>query len=198
MLLLITFVHVKMILIINFGSSKTSRISECLSASGYDSRIVEWNEFQSPDDYQPTGIILSGAPILLTEEDPSEFIKRFAFLKTIQVPVLGICFGHQLLGLLFEASVFKGEEVRKETAITILNKKKLFTGLENNVKMIEDHTEGITLPSSFIQLASSEKYEIEAMKHSDFEMYGVQFHPEVSGENGLRVLTNFCKLTLAS
>jgi GMP synthase (glutamine-hydrolysing) len=184
-----------MICIVNFGSSKTEKIGECLKTLGYSFLIIDWQEIEKVDWSKTTGIILSGAPVLLTETDSKVYIERFRFLKTSAIPVLGICFGHQLLGLLFGATIFKSDAVRSETEISVLLKSTLFVGLEGKVKMMEDHTEGISLPPSFVKFASSEKYRIEAMKHSSLNLFGVQFHPEVSGENGLRLLNNFCKLT---
>ena len=184
-----------MICIINFGSSKTEKIGTCLQALGYSFQIYKWDELEHVDWKAVTGIILSGAPVLLTETDNRIYIDEFEFLLTSSIPVLGICFGHQLLGLLFGARVFKGDEIRTETEISICFKDHLFDGFDEKAKMMEDHTEGINFPDSFIKLASSEKYENEAMKHSSLNIFGVQFHPEVSGENGLKLLSNFCKLT---
>jgi GMP synthase (glutamine-hydrolysing) len=184
-----------MICIVHFGSTKTIKIADCLTLLGYKNKIVEWNRSQEVNWDKTSGIILSGAPILLTEVDTTKYIEQYLFLKNYTKPILGICFGHQLLGLLFGASVYKGEAIRKETEIAILLKDNLFEGFKKNVVMMEDHTEGITLPASFIHLASSEKYPVEAMKHSNLNIYGTQFHSEVSGENGLKLLSNFCKLT---
>lgn len=183
-----------MICIINFGSSKTEKIGMCLDAIGYSYEIINWNKSEKTERSKFSGIILSGAPVLLTETDYKIYTEKFEFLRTGSIPVLGICFGHQLLGLLFGASVFKGEEARTETEISVISKSILFEGSDKKIKMMEDHTEGITLPPSFIKIASSEKYEVEAMQHQTLNLFGVQFHPEVSGENGLKLLHNFCRL----
>ena len=185
-----------MIGIVNFGSNKTPFIADRLLSIGYPSRIIDWKQSETIDWDLFSGIILSGAPVLLSQTDHEVYTERFAFLKKSSVPVLGICFGHQLLGLLFGAEAFMGDEVRTDTNISILNAGELFKGFNKTVIMMEDHTEGITLPASFTLLASSEKYETEAMQHFTLPIYGVQFHPEVSSENGSRLFNNFCKLIL--
>ena len=184
-----------MIGIVNFGSSKTPQIADRLLSIGYPNEIIDWQKSEAINWNIFSGIILSGAPVLLSQTDFSKYTERFTFFKSSTIPVLGICFGHQLLGLLFGAEVFKGEEIRTDTEISVLKESKLFKGFGDTVIMMEDHTEGITLPPTFIKLASSGKYEVEAMQHSTLNLFGVQFHPEVSGENGRKLLHNFCKLT---
>ncbi|MGQ0827525.1 MAG: glutamine amidotransferase-related protein [Bacteroidota bacterium] len=183
-----------MIRIIDFGSSKTRKIASNVTDLGYAVEVVDWDKISSTKWEKASAIILSGSPALFTESNGKLYIERCAFLKDIQIPVLGICFGHQLLGILHGANVFKADEVRTETKISILSKDKLFEGFGDKTLMVEDHTEGITLPPGFVHLASSDKYEVEAMKHPNLNIYGVQFHPEVSGENGSKLLSNFCKL----
>ena len=117
-----------------------------------------------------------------------------AFLRNARggAKLIGICFGHQVIGIMHGASIYRGPEIREEHPIHILKKDPLFGGFEDGVSMTEDHTEGITLPEGFIHLASSTSYPNEAMKHPSQKIWGVQFHPEVSGDKGLELFRNFC------
>ena len=181
-----------MIVVVDFGSSKVPEIVTAVAGLGLPALSLKWNVTEQPEFLSASGIILSGAPVLLTKTDPTPYLKRFAFIKDLQIPVLGICFGHQLLGMLYGAKVFLGKENRENTEIEILKSDPLFTGLSAKPVFAEDHTEGIDLPPGFIHLARSNDYKVEAMKHPAKNMYGVQFHPEVPGKNGEIVLGNFC------
>ena len=182
-----------MILIIDCGSSKTSAIKDVINSLGVSCHPVKLPLLTEAHISKANGIIISGAPILLTESYPILFAERFSFLKSISIPVLGICFGHQVLGLVFGETVFKGEEVRRSEQINFMFDDPLTQGIPLTSSFTEEHTEGIGLPDDdFFLLASSAHYEVEAMKHKKKNIYGVQFHPEVSGELGKKLLGNFC------
>ena len=183
-----------MITIIDCGSKKTGIIAQRVPEAGYDARIINAGNINEREVENSKAVIISGSPSLLTHTGTGEVIRRFSFLKDCSLPVLGICYGHQVIGLVYGARVFLGKEERKSVEIKIKENNCLFDHLPSVAGFEEDHTEGITLPEEFICLAESENYEVEAMKHKAKPVYGVQFHPEVSGENGLQLLKNFCSL----
>ncbi|MBN8703847.1 MAG: gamma-glutamyl-gamma-aminobutyrate hydrolase family protein [Bacteroidetes bacterium] len=183
-----------MIFIIDFGSSKTPLIKECVEQCEFNATVVKWDKCSEEAFVSARALILSGAPALLTKVDTSTYTTKFSFLHTLNIPILGICFGHQLIGLLNGATVFLGNENREKVNLTVIKNDFIFTDIET-LRFQEDHTEGITLPTNFDLLASSSDYPVEAMKHKEKNMYGVQFHPEASGNNGMKLLHNFLQLS---
>ena len=180
-----------MITVINFGSTKTPQIISTIQELGYSAEEKQWESFPAEDYGKQDKIIFSGSPTFLTEVDHAPYLNRYACIKEGKVPVLGICFGHQVMGLLHGATIFRGEAIRTRIPIHVVKQDHLFAGLNEVTDMNEDHTEGITLPAGFIHLAYSQKYAIEAMRHPTSPLWGTQFHPEVSGDNGKRLLGNF-------
>jgi len=177
-----------MILIIDCGSKKTKNIAEILSKTGFKNKTIQMGS-DIPSDI--SGIIISGSPILLTEKDHSY---KFEFIKNLDIPVLGICFGHQIIGLLYGSKIQTGERIKGEQEIELVKNDILFSGLNNSCSFVEDHKEYIDVPKDFDLLAKSRSCDVEAIKHKTKRIYGVQFHPEVSGENGKKLLINFCNM----
>ncbi|MFA6214369.1 MAG: gamma-glutamyl-gamma-aminobutyrate hydrolase family protein, partial [Candidatus Micrarchaeia archaeon] len=140
------------------------------------------------------GIIISGGPTLLSKVDLKEFLAPFQFLKDASVPVLGVCLGHQIIGLLHGSKISHGDEVKKMESVSFLKGDPLFSGVETGSLFQEAHFEYITLPRGFELLAKSKSCANEAMKHRQKKLYGVQFHPEASGEKGKAILENFVKM----
>jgi len=182
------------ITVINFGSSKTPQIISIVRELGFATEEKNWKDFSASDYGKQDKIIFSGSPTFLTEVDHAPYTERYSCIKEGKVPVLGICFGHQVMGILHGAQIFRGEEIRTDNDIHVVKEDLLFAGLSPATVMKEDHTEGITLPAEFIHLAYSKSYAIEAMRHPTLPLWGIQFHPEVSGENGKILIQNFLKL----
>lgn len=184
-----------MILIIDCGSKKTPEITQLLHKSNIPQTTITYDNLTSnglPNNIN--GIIISGAPILVTEIDPQPYLNTFSFLKNINIPVLGICFGHQILGMTHGATASKCNEDRDWQTIQKLKDSSLFNTLSFPLEMKEDHCEQIDVPTDFILLAKSNVCYNEAMQHKSKPLLGVQFHPEVSDKQGQQLILNFCEL----
>jgi GMP synthase (glutamine-hydrolysing) len=182
-----------MIYILDCGSKKTRFIHQMVDQY-MDCETVPFFDFDESNIAAATGIIISGAPILVTEEDMGSYITASEWIKTISIPLLGICFGHQLIGIHYGSIAKKMKEDREFQEIEIFEESKLFARLPRIIEMQEDHCEFISVPNGFKQLASSDHCFHEAMEHTEKPIYGIQFHPEVSGNHGNIIIENFLKI----
>jgi len=183
-----------MICIIDCGTSWLKEIEKNVKEAGYKYKIINLKEIKECDFKQFSGVIISGAPTLLTEVNLQTYLNPFKFIKTTNIPLLGICLGHQIIGLLYGSKINKGKLIDKKEAIKIVKKDKIFTNIDNNSLFREEHSEYISLPKEFYLLAKSDSCDNEVMKHKTKEIYGTQFHPEVSGEAGIHIFENFLKM----
>ena len=183
-----------MICIIDCGTSWLQEIKDNLSNLGYESKVIKLDEIEDSVFTSFSGIVISGAPTLLTQVNQQEYFDKFSFIKSIEIPVLGICLGHQIIGLLHGSKIQAEQMIDKMEQIEILQENNLFNGIQNLAEFREEHSEFISLPENFVLHAKSESCDNESMKHKDKNLYSVQFHPEVSGDNGKQLFNNFLKL----
>lgn len=182
-----------MILIIDCGSTKT-RFIETMIKPFHPCEVIGLLDLTAEIALAADGIVLSGAPVLLTEIDYAPYVRQINWIDDFTKPVLGICFGHQLIGLHYGASISRQREDRGNQLIAVLTANPLFDDLPDEFDMIEDHCESISIPPGFELSATSDLTVNETMYHKNKPVFGVQFHPEVSGENGQILLKNFTKL----
>jgi len=182
------------VVIVSCGSSKVPIIGAMLEDLGAVPQVISPSQLATIVSNLPAAIILSGNPELIRDTG-TKFLTDFEVLRTLTLPILGICFGHQVLGMLYGAEVTNGKEDRDLRRMEILQTEPLFTGLSNEDEFQADRTEEITLPGDFIHVATSSHCCNEAMMHRERPMYGVQFHPESSGSAGKKLIENFLSLT---
>lgn len=182
-----------MILIVDCGSKKTPYIEEIID-DFIDYKTKSILTLSEDDLNDVIGIVISGAPLLITEMDLIPYINKTNWIKTTNLPILGICFGHQLIGLHFGAYGSKIKEDRDLQIIGILEYTTIFDKLPDEFEMMEDHCETISIPADFNLIASSDACVNEAMQHKSKSIFGVQFHPEVSGNLGRVIFENFVKI----
>ena len=190
------------ILIIDFGSQFTQLIARRIRESGVYSEIISHKKVKNKNiDNSIKGIILSGGPLNVYQ------INKYSFDKRIienQIPVLGICFGHQILSKLNGGRV-KQSKYREFGLANIRKKRKSiliknFFNKKNINKVWMSHADQVSkLPKNFNVIASSQNSKFAIIENKKKNFYGVQFHPEVTHtENGKKLINNFifliCKI----
>ena len=96
--------------------------------------------------------------------------------------------------MLHGARIALQKEERDWTDISFFKESKLLKSIPNECLMMQDHCESISIPNNFSLLGSSDNCVNEAMQHNSKPLFGVQFHPEVSGNLGTRLIENFISI----
>lgn len=182
-----------MILIVDCGSQKSPYIAQIVDEFE-DYLMVGVHDLTEAQLNEARSVIISGAPILITEIDTTPYLSKFEWILTTTKPVLGICFGHQIIGLLHGSQASKMKEDRDWQVIERYESCLLFDKLPDEVEMMEDHCETISVAPGFKLIASSDACINECMQHHSKPIFGVQFHPEVSGNMGRILIENFLKI----
>ncbi len=153
---------------------------------------------------EPSLVFLSGSEYLLSKPGTRErFKEEVELVREAQFPILGICFGHQLIGSAFGTGMIDlGQTIRRFEPVEVLDHHPLFDGLPSTITVAESHRQALDkVPEGFTRLAQSSTSEIEAICHGSLPIYGLQFHPERSDEthpHGQALLRNIVKLSNAA
>ena len=189
------------ILIIDFGSQFTQLIVRRIREFGIFSEVVSHKKIKSSQIKKNIkGIILSGGPLNVYQLRNNLFDEKILKLK---IPILGICFGHQIL------SKFNGGKVKqskhREFGLANIYKKKDSLIIKNifkkkAIKVWMSHADQVSkLPKTFKSIASSDNSKFAIVESKLEKYFGIQFHPEVTHtENGKKIISNFifliCKI----
>ena len=178
----------KKIIIIDFGGQYTHLIARRVRDLGVYSEIMNPESFTEDDDI--VGIIFSGGPQSVNTEDAH---KIHLDLEKNNIPILGICYGHQLLAKMVGGEIESGEN--KEYGFTSVtcdsHNSKMFKDFDPKQKVWMSHGDHVcSLPNNFTVTASTDSVEVVAYESEKY--FGFQFHPEVTHtENGMQMLENF-------
>jgi len=177
--------------VVDFGSQYTQLIVRRLRECGYFAKLYNPEELKS---CSPKGVILSGGPRSVS--DPEAPDVDFDYLKSLGVPVLGVCYGMQLLNVKHGGTVEPG--TTREYGPASLHPEKgsnLFDGLSKSSQIWMSHSDTCTqLPDGSNVIGRNEDNVPVAIQFSD-KFYGIQFHPEVThSHEGKLVLENFLSL----
>ncbi|MGO9199541.1 MAG: anthranilate synthase component II [Limisphaerales bacterium] len=145
---------------------------------------------------KPERILISPGPCSPRESGLSnDIIRRFGS----RVPMLGVCLGHQCIGHVFGANVIVNYRMMHgKVSLIKHNGKDLFEGMPNPFEATRYHSlviERQSLPECLELTAETEEGEVMGVRHKQFPVWGVQFHPEsILTRNGRQILANFLNL----
>ena len=187
-----------MLLVIDNYDSFTYNLVQYFGELGADP-LVKRNDEIAPDEIaalQPARIVISPGPCTPNEAGISnEVIRRFG----PTVPLLGVCLGHQCIGHVFGGEVVRaGRLMHGKTSPILHHGTGVFAGLPNPFDATRYHSLLVkreTFPAALEITAATAEGEIMGLRHREFPIHGVQFHPEsILTLEGKRLLQNFLAL----
>ncbi|MFO8062697.1 MAG: glutamine-hydrolyzing GMP synthase, partial [bacterium] len=179
------------IVIVDFGSQYTQLIARRIRESGVYSVIVPPSKAVQSITSRTKGIVLSGGPASVYDSNAPD-ISPDIFKKDI--PVLGICYGMQIMAYKMDGSVEKSNKREYgRAALDMKTDNPLFDSIPDNSIVWMSHSDRVTqVPSGFEIIGRSENTEAGAVYNSEKNIYGLQFHPEVVHTvHGRQMLSNF-------
>ena len=188
-----------MILVIDNYDSFTYNLVQYLGELGQDMRIYRNDAISigKIKKLKPKQIVISPGP-----GNPKEAGISMAVIRELgaEIPVLGVCLGHQCIGEVFGGSVIgAGRLMHGKTSLIHHDGKALFKGLENPFVATRYHSlivERKSLPQELLITAQTKEKEIMGLVHRQYPVYGVQFHPEsILTKAGKKILQNFLKVS---
>lgn len=181
--------EIQHVAVLDFGSQYTQLIVRRVRELGYFAKLYALEDF--PDIGKPGAIILSGGPKSTSDPDAPDL--DFDQLEAFGVPVLGVCYGMQLMNIKFGGKVHPSD--RREYGPAKLKPNRyegLYEGINHESQVWMSHSDTVSeLPESAEVLASNQNGTPVSLKFGD-RFFGIQFHPEVThSHEGTRILHNF-------
>lgn len=186
----------KIVIIDNYDSF-TYNLSHLVKELGAEVTVVRNDQFALPELEAYDKIILSPGPGIPSEAGLLlDVIRTYAGKK----PMLGVCLGHQAIGECFGAQLTNLSEVFHGVATegTQFGNDPIFAGLPQRITMGRYHSWVVSkdsLPSCLEITAESDEGQIMALRHREYDIHGIQFHPEsVLTPEGRKIISNFIAL----
>ncbi len=180
-----------MILVIDFGSQTAHLIGRRLRQIGVVVSYTNPEEaLASIKEHKPTGIILSGGPNDISY-DPSLSVDKQIF--ELGIPVLGICYGWQLIAHLLGGTVKHSKKEYGPEEIIFDSQPGMFALPEKKFSVIMSHGDTVTkLPKGFTSIGHTKQVDYAAVVNNKTQIFGIQFHPEAHhSKYGTELLKNF-------
>ena len=182
------------------GRERVLALERCLRGNGAEVVPAELKDVTPGKFDSYDGVVLSGSPDMMTHpRTVMKFRPEVEAVMDSRAPMLGVCFGHQLMAQAFGGEVVKDLRGVKEMVETkVLREDPLFDRLPTSLILMESRHEVVrTLPDGFSLLARSATSRIAAMKHPGRLLYGIQSHPERFTKRhpeGDRLVGNFVRM----
>ena len=182
----------ELILILDFYGQYNQLIARRIRECNVYTEIVPFDtSLEEIKKKNPKGIIFTGGPASVYEKDAPTIDKE---IFNLDIPILGICYGMQLMTHLLGGKVKKAQKREYGvTKVTLNNNSILFNHLETNNNLLMSHTDYVDkLPEGFENIGSTSHCPNAAIENKEKRLYGIQFHPEVNlSEYGITILENF-------
>jgi GMP synthase (glutamine-hydrolysing) len=179
------------IVVLDFGSQYSHLICRRIREFSVYAELVPYNiSYEELQKLNPSGIIFSGGPSSVYSSDaPIPENKIF----DMNLPLLGICYGHQLIVNKFGGKVKRANKEYGSSLLTIDSDKDLLNGVGESVRAWMSHgDEAEQIPKGFKVIGHTENAKAAAIASEEKSIYGIQFHPEViHTEQGTEILKNF-------
>ncbi len=190
----------ELIIILDFYGQYNQLIARRVRECNVYSEVVPYTTpLEKIKSMNPKGIIFTGGPASVYEQDAPMCDPK---IFELGIPILGICYGMQLMSKVLGGNVKKGlKREYGETEVHLNTSSPLFSNLPNNNTCLMSHTDLVdSLPNDFEVIASTDNCPIAGMQNINKKFYGIQFHPEVNNTlNGTNIIRNFlydiCKCT---
>ena len=179
------------IVVLDFGSQYSHLICRRIRDFSVLAELVPYDiSIDELKKLEPKGIIFSGGPSSVYISDAPMPAKEIFEMK---LPILGICYGHQLIVNNFGGKVKRANKEYGSSLLTIDNDSDLLSGIGGSIRAWMSHgDEAEQVPSSFKTIGHTETVSAAAIADQDNSIYGIQFHPEVvHTEQGTAILKNF-------
>jgi GMP synthase (glutamine-hydrolysing) len=179
------------IIVLDFGSQYSHLICRRIREFSVFAELVPYDiSIEKLREFNPKGIIFSGGPSSVYNKDAPRPDPKIFEMK---MPLLGICYGHQLIVDNFGGRVKRANKEYGHSVLTIDNEADLLGGIGSSVRAWMSHgDEAEKIPSGFEIIGHTERSQAAAIANKQQAIYGIQFHPEVvHTENGIQILKNF-------
>lgn len=181
----------ELVLVLDFGGQYNQLIARRVREANVYCEVLPYNvSIDRIKEKSPKGIIFTGGPASVLDDNAPKCDKE---VFNLGIPILGICYGMQLMSHMLGGDVAKASSREYGKTDITLSENILFSGIENDTSCWMSHTyQVIKLPEGFRTIAGSENCPIAAMADDERKFYAVQFHPEVlHTPRGKEIIHNF-------